>query len=292
MEKRNVNPLSGTIVICCFVLLLSCFVQSDAFAELVLGPYIQFSWPNSAIVRWQTSEPCPSVLLYGESKPGEYRVTEPVLKTEHQATLTSLKPNTTYSYQIEVAENGEKLVSEIYECDTSFNYSLLFIPEKDAKSTPYSEAARHIVKESGISQGYCVVLGAGKGQLAYELARLTNLRIVGVDDDAKRVDKARKYLKNAGVYGSRVTIQYVPSLSELPFPGRFANLVVSERMISQGKCVGAAAEAFRILSPGGIVYLGLPAKTRKKVAGKAYGLAVADGKLFVSTTTGTIHAFK
>jgi len=30
----------------------------------------------------------------------------------------------------------------------------------------------------------------------------------------------------------------------------------------------------------------------EKVAGKAYGLAVADGKLFVSTTTGTIHAFK
>lgn len=30
----------------------------------------------------------------------------------------------------------------------------------------------------------------------------------------------------------------------------------------------------------------------EKVAGKAYGLAVANGKLFVSTSTGTIHAFR
>jgi len=30
----------------------------------------------------------------------------------------------------------------------------------------------------------------------------------------------------------------------------------------------------------------------EKVAGKAYGIAVANGKLFVSTSTGTIHAFK
>jgi len=268
VEKRNINPLSGIIVICCFMLLLSCFVSGDAFAKLALGPYVQSSWPDSAIIRWQTSEPCPSVLLYGESKPGEYRVTEPVLKTEHQITLTSLNPNTTYLYQIEVVKNGEELATEVYEYDTSFNYSLPFVPRRDARSTPYSETARHIVKESGISQGYCVVLGAGEGQLAYELARQTKLRIVGVDDDAKRVDKARKYLKDAGVYGSRVTIQYVPSLSELPFPSRFANLVVSERMISQGKCVGTAAEAFRILCPGGATYLGRPAKARKKVSQK------------------------
>jgi len=238
-------------------------------AEFALGPYLQFVGPNSAIIRWWTNEPSPSVLLYGENKPGEHRVTDSTPKKEHEATITGLKPNTTYAYMIEVIQDGKTFVTTIYECDTFFNYSLPDIPERpspyvqDAKESEpetnhYSKAAEHIIKNTGIMQGYCLVLGSGEGQLAYELAKRSKLRIIGVNDDAKKVALARKKLKDAGIYGSRVTVQHALSLPELPFTNFFANLIVSERMMSQGKCVSTATEMFRLLSPGGVAYLGQP----------------------------------
>jgi len=281
-------------------------------AELALGPYLRFVGPDSAIVRWRTHTSSPSILLYGEDKPEEHRVTDATPKTEHEVTLTGLKPNTTYSYLIKVIQDTKTFVTTVYECDTFFNYSLPDIPKrpspyaKDEASTLYSKAAEHIIlsfsaqspsssgldardvvfvphpdekgisdgnksdesniKKSGITRGYCLVLGSGEGQLAYELAKRSNLSIIGVDDDAKQVARARKNLKDAGIYGSRVVIHCVPSLSEIPFTNFFANLIVSERMMNEGKCVSTAAEMFRLLRPGGIAYLGHPSKRRKNLS--------------------------
>lgn len=244
----------------------SIFPEKPKESELALGPYLQFTSPNSAIVRWWTNEPSPSVLLYREGKPDEYRIADDKLKRKHEAIINNLKPNAIYSYLMKVREGGEEMVTATYECDTFFNYSLPLVPRSETKFALYSDAAEHIIKETGITQGYCVIIGSEDGKLAYELARRSNLRIIGVDDDAKKVNQARKNLKKLGIYGSRATIQQVSSLSELPFTDIFANLIVSESMMSKGKCVSTAAEVNRLLCPEGVAYLGHPANSRKKIS--------------------------
>ncbi len=128
---------------------------------------------------------------------------------------------------------------------------------KDALTELYGEAARHIVKQTGISKGYCLVLDSGKGRLAYELARLTDLKIIGVEADADKVAAAREALDKAGLYG-RVVI-HQGSFSKLPYTRYFANLIVSDEALRGGNLPASAEEVFERLRPcGGVIALGQP----------------------------------
>ncbi len=98
-------------------------------------------------------------------------------------------------------------------------------PENPAIET----AAEEILREANVHQGYCLDFACGDGQLAYELARRSELRIYAVDDDAASVAEARRRLRAAGLYGTRVTVHHVEDLNRLPHPRYFANLVVSGR---------------------------------------------------------------
>ena len=129
---------------------------------------------------------------------------------------------------------------------------------QDELTELYAEAARHIVKRTGIRKGYCLVLDSGKGRLAYELARLTDLQIIGVEKDANKVAVARKALDKAGLYG-RVVI-HQGSFVKLPYTKYFANLIVSDEALRGGKLPSWRQEVFELVRPyGGVIALGLPA---------------------------------
>jgi len=66
------------------------------------------------------------------------------------------------------------------------------------KNKPFAKAAKEIVNRTGITKGYCLDLGCGTGQLAYELAKLTDLNIYAVESDPAKAAKARKLLDEAG----------------------------------------------------------------------------------------------
>jgi outer membrane protein assembly factor BamB len=118
------------------------------------------------------------------------------------------------------------------------------------------QAAAKMIRESGISRGYCLVLGSGEGQLAFELARQTELNIIGIEPDAARVQRARERLDAAGLYGQRVHFLQ-GSLEKLPFSLYFANLIVSEQALVTGNLETPAAEVARVLRPfGGVACLG------------------------------------
>ena len=53
-------------------------------------------------------------------------------------------------------------------------------------STVYEKAASDILKETGIDKGYCLVVDCGEGQLAYELAKRSNLHIIGLEESPGR----------------------------------------------------------------------------------------------------------
>ncbi len=130
---------------------------------------------------------------------------------------------------------------------------------QDALTPIYRAAAEAIIMESGVTKGYCLVLGAEQGRLALELAKRTNLQIVGIEPDPAKVQTARKALDAAGLYGVRVVIDQGDP-SALPYSNYFANLIVSDSLLLTGEIPGDAGRLTRHLKPcGGVVCLGLPA---------------------------------
>ncbi len=129
----------------------------------------------------------------------------------------------------------------------------------------FEAAAERIVRTSGITRGYCLVLGCGTGRLALELARRTELQICGIEPDPEKAQAARRALESAGLYGARVLIEQ-GDLTQVPFSDYFANLIVSEEALLSGQMPAGAAEAFRMLKPlGGTIAIGQPAASNGKV---------------------------
>jgi len=141
---------------------------------------------------------------------------------------------------------------------------------EDELTEKYASVAKRVIDETGIKKGYCLVLGCGEGRLAYELAKRTELRIVGIEEDEKKVLAARKSLDKAGLYGVRVAV-HQGNLERLPYTDYFANLVVTEGLVTSDRVSTAPDEILRVLRPyGGTAYLvdGITKRERLKNAGE------------------------
>jgi len=108
--------------------------------------------------------------------------------------------------------------------------------------------AERILSQTGVTEGYCVHLGAGLGYLAQELARRSDLRIWCIEADPNRAARARERLEAAGLYGVRVTV-HEGTLADLGYPQYFADLVIAGRGASEE--AGNADQVYRLLKPGG-----------------------------------------
>lgn len=233
-------------------------------AFISLGPYLQFTASDKAMLVWETKAPAASILEYGATDPPLIRVTDPAPKTRHQLILTGLKPETPFYCCIKISSGSMESASRIYAFDTAFNYAAAPRPEtaspypEDERTALYAKAAERILAATNARQGYCLVWGCGEGRLAFELARRTDLKFICVDENADNVQAARRALRQAGLYGPRLAVHH-GSLSKLPYADQFANLIVSDPLIAGGAIAGSAAEMYRVLRPcGGAVYLGQP----------------------------------
>lgn len=121
----------------------------------------------------------------------------------------------------------------------------------DELTRHYEQTAETVLKESGVTQGYCLVLGAGTGRLAREIAKRSELRIIGVEEDAEKVRAARALLRQTGLYGDRIVIHQTGP-ARLPYQSGFANLIVSDASLAGGRPPSTpAAEVQRLLRPCG-----------------------------------------
>ena len=117
-------------------------------------------------------------------------------------------------------------------------------------------AAEQILQGSNVSAGFCVDLGAGRGDLAIELAKQSDLQIYAVESDERKVATARRRLSELGLYGSRVTVVHADPAT-LAFPKYFANLVVSSQSLEGALSDEIQKAMQRIQRPsGGIVCTG------------------------------------
>ncbi len=138
---------------------------------------------------------------------------------------------------------------------------------QNALTPYYKQAARYILEQTGYDQkkGYCFVYGAAKGQLAYEIAKRSDLYLFATEQDENNINLARNKLLNANLYGNRIVL-HKGSLDKLRYNDYAAALVISDTILSQGKCIGSASEMFRMVRPdGGIALVGQPPGCPKKL---------------------------
>jgi outer membrane protein assembly factor BamB len=252
--------------------------------RLAAGPWLQFVAPGEAVVRWQTTEPTASELEYGIDELS-WEVADRTPKTDHELCISGLRHKRLYWYAVRGQRDGVPVTTDRFECDTHFDYTPPpVLAESDSHwddaNGLFSRAAEDILARTGVRDGICLVYGSGDGRLAFQLARHSRLRVIGVETDLQRVQASRTALVRAGVYGTRIAIHHVASLAELPLVGRFANLVVSERMLAASQCDGTAAEVSRLLRPdGGIACLGQPPDTANPLSAERLQKWLADGQL-------------
>jgi len=131
----------------------------------------------------------------------------------------------------------------------------------DAWTAVYRDAAQSVLRHSGVTRGFCLVLDSGVGRLAAELALQSDLRIYCVESDAKRVAESRRLLSRAGLYGHRIVVHHGES-GQIPYSNYFANLVVSDRMLRSGRLPDNPGRLARHVKPlGGVVCVGTVSET-------------------------------
>ena len=158
--------------------------------------------------------------------------------------------------------------------------------EPDDLTAVYEKAADFILTQTGFDhkKGYCFVYGAGRGRLAYELARRSEMKFFGIEPDANLVAQGQAALLNANLYGNRITL-HQGTLDKLNYNDYSAALVVSDSIIAEGKCTGLAAQMYRIVRPaGGIALIGQPPGCPKKLSSNELEQWLKAGELSYSIT--------
>jgi outer membrane protein assembly factor BamB len=124
----------------------------------------------------------------------------------------------------------------------------------------WKEKAREILKITDQSQGYCLLLGIGTGQLLYQLANQSELNIVAIDPAPEKVESARRTLDQAGIYGRQVSV-LCGDITTMQLPSYMANLIVSEdpSVVGSGKNRIFEEHIYRSLRPyGGTACFSMP----------------------------------
>jgi outer membrane protein assembly factor BamB len=232
--------------------------------EFVSHP--QLRWENRTTLRieWVTAEARPTYIRWKRADGSGERLFQLGAAKQVSTLIDNLPLEGEFRYRIVAKGKGNtEFASEWHKFDTSFFYDL---PDRPKRPSPFADdaamrrvqsAAKRIISESGIRQGYALVLGSAGGRLAYELARQTDLQVVVVESDAAKANESRRALAKAGLYGIRASVHH-GAVGDLPYGPYFANLVVSGSLLFDGQLPGEnAAELLRVLRPaGGVAMLG------------------------------------
>ena len=130
-----------------------------------------------------------------------------------------------------------------------------WMAENRLKHTYPMTAMRILGELGGIREGICIDIGCGPGNLDVELARRTELTIIGVDIDPDMQPLFEKRMREAGLEDR---VSFVKGdAQKLPFPDDYADAIVSRGTLTFipdiAKCL---REVERVLKPTGIGFLG------------------------------------
>jgi outer membrane protein assembly factor BamB len=130
------------------------------------------------------------------------------------------------------------------------------------------KTAKSLVKASGSAKGYALDLGCGDGSLTLAMAKVSDLRIIAVEQDKAMFEKARERFMRAGLYGTRIAIFNRP-IKATGLPNMFANLIFSGQATLEGAIL---KEARRLQRPyGGAICTGQGDKISAERRGRIKG---------------------
>ena len=227
------------------------------------GPFAEFVAPNQVRISWDTTEPMTSELQFGADIANPRKWTSNEEKLYHEFIVDQVQREVVHRFKVGgTTSGGRKIETDAYRFDAFLNYLPPVAPKRpspyaeDAKSDAIGEVVNLMLDACGARRGYALVVGAVDGRLAYELAQRSDLKIVIVEPDIKRVQRIRAVLDAAGVYGSRISI-HASGLDDTRYGPFLANLIVSERMLFSGELPGSLESIYRSLRPaGGTIFLG------------------------------------
>ncbi|MGI6414863.1 MAG: PQQ-binding-like beta-propeller repeat protein [Thermoguttaceae bacterium] len=128
---------------------------------------------------------------------------------------------------------------------------------KDEQGARLEQAAEKILASTDARQGYCLVLGAGEGRLAYEIARRSQFQVIVLEADPTKAATARRLLRQTGLYASQISV-HCGTLESIRYQPYVANLVTCDAVALRGK-LPSAVDVYRVLRPcGGVVAVVLP----------------------------------
>lgn len=154
-----------------------------------------------------------------------------------------------------------------------------FVAPSFPENASLARAAEEAIKLAGTTKGYCLVLQAGSGQLACEIAKRSEFRVVCQEENAAKVQALREVLLKAGLYGNRIEV-HQGTAAALPYPKNFANLIVSEGTLTDGDNLPSAEQVLRVLRPyGGTVAMMAKAGSKAEKDLAAWGASLPDWKL-------------
>ena len=147
----------------------------------------------------------------------------------------------------------------------------------------WTAAAQDILAATGVTEGYCLVLGVGTGRLMEELARAANannydLHIIGLDPDRAKIETLRNRWCDMGIVSGDLSAM-AGDIPTAEFPPYLANLIVSEDLAAAGvsNSIAFVEKAFHSLRPyGGKICLGSEAMGLLQDAAASGKLANAD----------------
>jgi len=159
-------------------------------------------------------------------------------------------------------------------------FSDTFVKTADTVFAPlYGPLAEHIVARSncGDMNGVGIDVGGGAGNLAVELAKRTpGMRWISLDINPTLQSHVARHARNAGVSGRVGSV--TADVHTMPFPDGYADIIVSRGSFQQWDDQNKAfSEIYRVLKPGGYVYIGrgfsenLPVATARDIRTKQGG---------------------
>jgi hypothetical protein len=162
---------------------------------LTYGPFIDWLDRTTARVTWETDTEMPSrlELFSPDGTIARFGAETPVRRHEVR---TGLGRDSEYRFRVRAPDlEGREHATRRYLFDTSFFYQPVAVPAPvpgaEPARTEAATIARQLLERGGVRQGWGVVLGARDGQVALELVRQSDLKLVIVEANEARVQATR-----------------------------------------------------------------------------------------------------
>ncbi len=120
----------------------------------------------------------------------------------------------------------------------------------------YPLLAKQILEDYGAGKQTVLDIGTGGAALLIEMAKISDVELIGLDMKELALEIARENMKEHQVPEERIRFIQGDVVS-IPLPGDSADLIISRGSIPFWEDMsGAFAEIYRVLTPGGNTYIG------------------------------------